>query len=95
VARYAGDEFLVVLPEARGHDAFDTAERIRAIISSYSPDWLGAEMEMSISGGVATFPDHGVTSDDLINSAHHALNRAKFGGKNRIFSCYELAKKAA
>jgi len=95
VARYASDEFVIILPEAMGHDAFDTAERMRGAVAGYSPDWLGDKVEISVSGGVASFPDHGVTADDLINSAHHALNRAKFAGRNRVISCYELAKRAA
>ena len=95
VARYGSDEFAVILPEAADKDAFDTAERIRHAVSSYKPDWLSSQPQVSVSGGLASFPDHGATPDDLINSAHHALNRAKFGGKNRIFSCHELAKKAA
>lgn len=94
VARYRSDEFIVILPETGGKDAFDTAERIRVAVGELSPDWLGAEVEVSVSGGLASFPDHGLTPDDLINSAHHALNRAKFGGRNRIFSCYDLAKAA-
>lgn len=95
VARYSSDDFVVVLPETRSSDTMPTAERIRKAIENYKPDWLGSELKITASGGVAGFPDHGMSADDLISSAHHAVNRAKFSGKNCVLNCHELARRAA
>ncbi len=95
VARYSSDNFVVVLPEASSSDSMPTAERIRAAIENYKPEWLGEELQITACGGIAGFPDHGSSADDLINSAHHAVNRAKFSGKNRVLNCHELARRAA
>ena len=95
VARYADDEFVIVVPDAQGRDDLNTTERIREAVAQHSPDWLKTGKPITVSAGLAHFPDHGVTPDDLINSALHALNRAKFAGKNQVVSCHDLAKKAA
>jgi len=86
VARCASDEFAVVLPEAKGADACETADRIRESITAHD---FGVPMTLCASIGVATYPEHGLTPDNLMSSAHHALNRAKFAGKNRVMSCAE------
>lgn len=87
VARYKEDEFVVVLPETVASAGFDTACRIHSALSGQV---LPVRARFSI--GVATFPEYGTTADDLLSSAHHALNRAKFSGKNTIQSCHKLAK---
>jgi diguanylate cyclase (GGDEF)-like protein len=90
VARCASDEFAVALPETGCDDACDTAERIRKSIAER--EILGG-LSIRVSVGVATYPEHGLTADDLMSSAHHALNRAKFSGKDRIVSCNEIVRK--
>ena len=87
VARCASDEFAVVLPEAKGADACETADRIRESIAGHD---FGVPMSLRVSIGVATYPEHGLTPDNLMSSAHHALNRAKFAGKNRVTTCTEI-----
>lgn len=87
VGRYKDDEFLIVLPETTASAGHETAARLHAKISGQI---LPHQATFSI--GVATYPTYGTTVDDLLSSAHHALNRAKFSGKNSIRSCHELAK---
>jgi len=88
-ARYKDDEFAVVLPETDPDAGAETAERILSALSGRA---LPSRATFSI--GVATYPQHGASADDLLSSAHHALNRAKFSGKNTVRSCHELAKAA-
>lgn len=90
VARYASDEFAIALPEAKCEHACETAERIREKIANYD---FGESLKLKISVGVATYPEHGLTPDNLVSSAHHALNRAKFSGKNQVTSCNEIITK--
>lgn len=87
VARYKEDELVVVLPEAPASAGFQTACRIHEHLSGKV---LPVRARFSV--GVSTYPAYGSTVDDLISSAHHALNRAKFSGKNSVRSCHELAK---
>ncbi|HEU4402200.1 MAG TPA: sensor domain-containing diguanylate cyclase [Candidatus Polarisedimenticolia bacterium] len=86
-ARYGGEEFIVILPQAPKDGAMVLAERIRARIEA-NP-FANRESQplktVSLSGGVATFPDDGRTGPDLIAAADAALYRAKKAGRNRVF----------
>ena len=87
VARYQEDQFVIVLPETESTAGLETAQRLHSTLSGRL-----APSRAKFSIGVATFPDYGETVDDLLSSAHHALNRAKFSGKNSVRSCHQLAK---
>ncbi|MEN6372481.1 MAG: GGDEF domain-containing protein [Armatimonadota bacterium] len=87
IARYKDDEFVVVLPECGIEAAHDAAARLHSALSGQV-----LPFRARFSAGVATYPSYGTSIDDLLSSAHHALNRAKFAGKNTIRSCHELAK---
>lgn len=94
VARLGGDEFAVVFwdnepPRQPGSqhpkDAVAATERFRKVLASH--DWKqGAKVqgEVSISGGLATYPWDGEKYDDLMAKADAALLRAKRAGKNAI-----------
>ncbi|MDH7602086.1 MAG: diguanylate cyclase [Armatimonadota bacterium] len=86
VARYGGEEFVVVCPETSLAQAAAVAERIRATIESRSitlkptrtKEHLGAiELHVTISGGVATYPDDGTHHSELLEAADAALREAK------------------
>jgi diguanylate cyclase (GGDEF)-like protein len=89
-ARSSSDEFALVLPEANSSDARETAERVRQYIEAHKFD---GGVRLRVSVGVATYPEHGLTPDNLISSAHHALNKAKFAGKNQVVSCEEVVSR--
>ncbi|HEY8865619.1 MAG TPA: GGDEF domain-containing protein, partial [Solirubrobacteraceae bacterium] len=79
-ARIGGEEFALVLPETDQHEAYLTGERMRmrfAEIFSERPTPL------TMSFGVATYPDHGATDDDLLRAADEALYAAKALGRDR------------
>jgi diguanylate cyclase (GGDEF)-like protein len=85
-ARYGGEEFIVILPQSPKDGAMVAAERLREKVASHP--YAKAESQplkkISLSGGVATFPDDGRTGSDLIAAADAALYRAKQAGRNRI-----------
>jgi diguanylate cyclase (GGDEF)-like protein len=83
-ARYGGEEFAVVLPETPRTGAFIVADRIRARIEAHFKRRRSAAAGVTISGGVASFPDDADSVAELIQRADQALYRSKAAGKNRI-----------
>ncbi|MBL8796691.1 MAG: GGDEF domain-containing protein [Planctomycetia bacterium] len=79
VCRYGGEEFAAILPETGLMDAAQVAERFcRAVRESTSAP------RVTLSIGVACYPEHGATSDQLLAAADTALYRAKDAGKNCV-----------
>jgi len=88
--RYGGDEFAVILPEARLDDAFKVAERIRKTIESKIS---AHSMPVTMSLGVANWPNDGVIKDEIIGRADAALYKAKQMGHNRTCLSSEVTTK--
>jgi diguanylate cyclase (GGDEF)-like protein/putative nucleotidyltransferase with HDIG domain len=90
--RYGGEEFAIILPEARLDDAYKVAERIRKTIaaktSSKSPP-------ITASLGVANWPIDGVMKEEIISFADAALYRAKRTGRNRTCLSSDVVKPEA
>jgi diguanylate cyclase (GGDEF)-like protein len=86
VARYGGEEFVVILPQTGDQDALAIAERIRSTIAkSFFSNARGQrDIQLTISIGVASYPDGVQTANGLMDKADSALYRAKSGGRNRI-----------
>jgi diguanylate cyclase (GGDEF)-like protein len=84
---YAGDEFVVVLPDHTPEQALDKAKEIRERIRNrvFLQDH-GFEVRIRSSFGIATFPHHGENITDLLAVADKALFAAKSAGKDRIRS---------
>ena len=82
VARLGGDEFVVLIPEInREQDAIATAQKILAAFrKSFKVD--GHQLEITTSIGVAIYPDHGETMEDLLNAADSAMYYTKGHGRN-------------
>jgi diguanylate cyclase (GGDEF)-like protein len=79
-ARYGGEEFAVLLNDTTGPEALEVAERIRTRVAAQ--DFSGQKVTISI--GMAEFPEDGYTADAVISSADEALYEAKRGGRNRV-----------
>lgn len=84
VARYGGEEFVVILPETNKEGASVAAERVRKTINEQTFGEVGAKMTVSL--GVASYPDDACLRTDLIKKADEALYRAKREGRNRTCS---------
>ncbi|MCL5959534.1 MAG: diguanylate cyclase [Chloroflexi bacterium] len=87
-ARYGGEEFTVILPETSDEGAFSIAERIRSEISRYPFEALnGGTFPITVSIGIASFPQDAHFARDLIDKADWAMYYAKRRGRNqtRVF----------
>jgi len=80
VARYGGEEFVVMLLEANMATAALVAERVRTRVAEQD---LG-EGKLTLSIGVAEYPDGGDTPEELIATADAAMYRAKSAGRNQV-----------
>ena len=82
--RYGGEEFVVILPKASLADAVQRAEALRVGLRSMGDPPAAHFSTITISIGVAAFPDHGSTGDELLGAADRALYRAKEQGRDRV-----------
>src|SRR4051812_38826407 len=83
VARYGGEEFAVVLPETGSDGAAAVTARIVAAVRA-KPFTVGAlSQPVTVSAGVASFPDHGRTASEILRAADAALYVAKAAGRDR------------
>ena len=80
-ARFGGDEFVIILPQANTEGALLVAERLRKRIEQMDVPGFG---KVTSSFGVATFPDHASSRDTLIVAADRALYSSKNAGRNRV-----------
>jgi diguanylate cyclase (GGDEF)-like protein len=87
-SRFGGDEFVVLLPETGARGAREVAERIRETIA-VTPLKLGdKDVFITVSIGIASFPDDGCGIDIIMERADQALYRAKNEGRNRVVSFF-------
>ncbi len=94
-ARYGGEEFAIVL-EATGHEgAINLAERIRQDVARLRIPSDKGTFAVTMSIGVASYPDHGMTLSELVLQADAALYEAKETGRNRVVSAAELGRRRA
>lgn len=85
LARYGGDEFVILLPQTNATNAYNMGERIRKNIHNYPFMLEGKEIHGSVTMGVATLPHKDIaSSQDFLEFADKALYEAKRQGKNRI-----------
>lgn len=86
VARYGGEEFVVVLPVTTAAQAMDKIEAMRVAVSQLPIRLPKQETTalLTVSAGLAVFPEDGVTADELLDCADERLFRAKQEGRNRV-----------
>lgn len=93
IARFGGEEFVVLLPDTDRDGAMVVGEKLRRLVEIERFDEGGRQiMPLTVSVGIAVFPEDAKEMDDLIDHADIALYEAKDGGRNRV-SVYPGAAK--
>jgi diguanylate cyclase (GGDEF)-like protein len=87
VARYGGEEFVIILTETGVHEAVAKLDALREEvgrlpIETPRASWPG---KLTVSAGVASWPDDGAWPDELLHAADDRLLAAKRAGRNRVF----------
>ncbi|MBV9437912.1 MAG: diguanylate cyclase, partial [Acidobacteria bacterium] len=82
VCRYGGEEFAILVPQTSGGNALEVAEKLRRMVETYL--FPGVPRKVTISAGVAEYPTHGRTRDELVAAADAALYVSKESGRNRV-----------
>ena len=89
VARFGGEEFLVVLTNTNLDGAIQACEKLREAIAALRIPGVG--QSPSASFGVATFPDDGTDPEELVRGADRALYAAKSSGRNCVRTLHDLS----
>jgi len=85
ICRFGGEEFAIILPEASTNDAAKRADAFRLQVSSLKLRLHDRPLDdVTISIGVATFPDHGANVETLLQHADRGLYESKASGRNRV-----------
>ena len=85
VARYGGEEFVLVLPETDGPGALTLAERLRARVAGHAISVTADQTaSLTVSIGLASYPDETDSVQKLVSAADRALYAAKSAGRNRV-----------
>jgi diguanylate cyclase (GGDEF)-like protein len=92
IFRYGGDEFALILPGADAAAALGVAERVRGAVRALGGTgsaWDDADLAVSVSIGVATFPEDGTTAEEILLAADRACFVAKRTGNGLIATADE------
>lgn len=84
VIRFGGDEFCIVLPQTDQQQAVAVANRVRRSLTASPLHVDELEIAITASFGIASYPTHGLTKDDLIRQADGAMYRIKSTTKNAV-----------
>jgi diguanylate cyclase (GGDEF)-like protein len=84
IARYGGEEFAVIVPETTKAEALQVAERMRASVETKVNAERVWPSKVTVSIGVASFPEDGKTAEQLLVAADQAMYAAKRQGRNRV-----------
>ena len=83
--RYGGEEFAILLPKASAEDTTRRAEAVREGVSAMRPVDAGSRFPpVTLSMGVAAFPEHGSSGEAVLRAADQALYLAKARGRDRV-----------
>jgi len=93
VCRYGGEEFGLVLTQTNASHAVSVAEKLRKMVEQWQ--FPGVPQTVTISAGVAAFPDHGMSRDELVRAADNGLYAAKQAGRNRVALATMVRAKSA
>jgi diguanylate cyclase (GGDEF)-like protein len=83
VARYGGEEFAILLVKTDAHQAYPLAERIRKAVEQTPFTWQKKSIPLTISIGIASFPEDAGSREEIIQCADQALYASKQRGRNQ------------
>ncbi len=83
IGRYGGEEFCIVLPNTDTAGSKHVARRIHRMLENLDFSWSGKPIRISVSGGIACYPEHTRSFTDLIRFADAALYHSKRTGRNK------------
>ncbi len=83
-ARYGGEEFALILPNTKPSGAWNFADRLRKQVASKKISYPQGSLNISISLGIAAYPDDGANKAELVAAADKALYYSKENGRNRV-----------
>lgn len=94
--RYGGEEFCLILPETGRNEALEVAERIRKAVEEHVIDGEETQPDgrITMSLGIAAYPDDTSNSNELVKLADESLYEAKRSGRNRVVVCSKAQKTA-
>jgi diguanylate cyclase (GGDEF)-like protein len=84
VARYGGDEFVLLLPETTSVGAEKVAQRIRQRVEAGVLTTRDKPVSSTVSVGLASYPEHGSDLESIMERADQAMYTSKTSGKNRV-----------
>ncbi len=84
LARYGGEEFTVLLPETTKAEAVQVGERMRSAVEMTANEGSTWPQKVTVSLGVATWPEDGTTAEGVLHAADQAMYTAKRQGRNRV-----------
>ncbi len=83
--RYGGDEFIILLSHTEGDDAVNVAERIRQAVESFPFKLQGVQVNITVSIGLAFYPKHADSADEIIRIADEAMYYGKNKSRNIVY----------
>jgi diguanylate cyclase (GGDEF)-like protein len=84
LARFGGEEFVVILPNVTARGALESAERLREAVAAAGLHPGGPRKRVTVSIGAALFPEDAQDSESLLKAADEALYEAKRRGRNQV-----------
>ena len=88
--RYGGEEFVIVMPNVALETAYERAEELRQFLNLLSVPYEYYSLSVTISMGIACFPEHGQTREAILRAADQAMYAAKEAGRDHILSYSEI-----
>jgi diguanylate cyclase (GGDEF)-like protein/PAS domain S-box-containing protein len=88
--RYGGEEFVIAMPNIHLQTAYERAESLRQSLNLLSIPYEYDNLSVTISMGIACYPENGQTRESLLRAADQALYAAKEAGRNHILAYNQL-----
>ena len=96
VCRYGGEEFVAILPDLSFESALERAQQLRRMASEARPHFHGEKLRgVTVSIGVAMYPQHADSAETLVRAADRALYEAKHQGRNRVVTARQAGAETA